>query len=129
MARYNLVFDEIILKQLKDLSKNKGLKEIISKILDKIEELGPNAGNLLDSKLHIYEIKRKSPPIRLYFKHNLTTEEIYIFKYEMKNFNKKKKRNNSKAKKKIRILSLFLYTFSLIYFAQIVIISCKSLYC
>src|SRR3989344_1423622 len=102
MARYNLVFDEIILKQLKDLSKNKGLKEIISKILDKIEELGPNAGNLLDSKLHIYE---------------------------MKNFNKKTKRNNSKAKKKIRILSLFLYTFSLIYFAQIVIISCKSLYC
>ncbi|MBS3156235.1 hypothetical protein J4413_03315 [Candidatus Woesearchaeota archaeon] len=100
MARYNLVFDEIILKQLKDLSKNKGLKEIISKILDKIEELGPNAGNLLDSKLHIYEIKRKSPPIRLYFKHNLTTEEIYIFEYEMKTSTKKQKETILRLKRK-----------------------------
>ena len=100
MARYNLVFDEIILKQLKDLSKNKGLKEIISKILDKIEELGPNAGNLLDSKLHIYEIKRKSPPIRLYFKHDLLTGEVYIFEYEMKTSSKKQKETISKLKRK-----------------------------
>src|SRR3989344_6049512 len=96
MVGYNLVFDEIILKQLKDLSKNKGLKEIISKIL----ELGPNTGNLLDSKLHIYEIKRKSPPIRLYFKHNLTTEEIYIFEYEMKTSTKKQKETILRLKRK-----------------------------
>ena len=60
MTGYSLVFDEVILKQLKNLGKNKGLREIIRKSLDKIEELGPDAGNLLDSRLHIYEIKRKN---------------------------------------------------------------------
>ena len=100
MTGYSLVFDEVILKQLKNLGKNKGLREIIRKSLDKIEELGPDAGNLLDSRLHIYEIKRKNPPIRLYFKHSLTSEEIYIFEYEMKTSTKKQKETVSRLKRK-----------------------------
>ena len=36
------------------------------------------------SKSSIYNIKSKRPPIRLYFKHNLKTNEIYVFEYEMK---------------------------------------------
>jgi len=38
MIKYKLVFDEIILKQLKNLEKDKALQKIISKILDKLEE-------------------------------------------------------------------------------------------
>ena len=100
MIKYKLVFDKVILKQLKNLSKNKDLKEIISKILDKIEEDGPEAGNIIDPKLHIYEVKRKSPPIRLYFKYNLITDEVYIFEYEMKTSPKKQKETILKLKKK-----------------------------
>jgi len=84
MGNFHLIFDEVILKQLKKAGRNNSLKILLSKILDKIEELGPRAGKLLDSQLHIYEIKMKSPPIRLYYKHNLLTNEIYVFEYEMK---------------------------------------------
>jgi len=84
MKNFQLVFDKIILKQLKKAGRNNALKIILSKMLDKIEELGPDAGKLLDSKLHIYEVKMKSPPIRLYYKYNLSNNEIYVFEYDMK---------------------------------------------
>ena len=61
MKNYTLVFDDIILNQLKKLGKEADLREIVSKMLDKIEELYPYAGRLLDVKLHIYEVKRKHP--------------------------------------------------------------------
>ena len=48
-------------------------------MLDKTEELGPGAGKLLDPKLGLYEVKSKKPPIRLYFKHLVDTDEIYVF--------------------------------------------------
>jgi len=53
-------------------------------MLDKIEELGPNSGKLLDSKLFLYEVKNKHPPLRLYFKPKVNSNEIYIFEFEMK---------------------------------------------
>ena len=84
MKNFKLVFDEVMIKQLKKVSKNNEIKTLLSKILNKIEELGPRAGKLIDAQLHIYEIKVKSPPIRLYYKHNFQTNEIYIFEYEMK---------------------------------------------
>ncbi len=96
MKNFNLVFDKFILKQLKKSSKNKLIKNILSKIFDKIEELGPRAGKLIDSKLQIYEIK--NPAIRLYYKYNFQTNEIYIFKYEMKT----SKENQNKTITKIR---------------------------
>lgn len=34
--KYELVFDEIITKQLKRVAKNKNIKEILSKMLDKL---------------------------------------------------------------------------------------------
>ena len=100
MSDYRLIFDDIILKQLKQAANNKQIKEILSKILDKIEELGPNAGNLIDSHLFLYEIKLKSPPIRLYYKHNRLTDEIYVFMYEMKTSEKKQQKTIEKIKKK-----------------------------
>jgi|SRR3989344_1613375 len=84
MSNYTLVFDDVILNQLGKLKNDAHTREIISKILDKIEELGPNAGKLIDVRLKLYEVKRKHPPIRLYYKIVEEKKEAYIFKYESK---------------------------------------------
>jgi len=99
MERFKLIFDEVILKQLKKAGKNNAIREILSKILNKIEELGPRAGKLLDSQLHIYEVKMKNPPIRLYYKYNIQNNEIYVFEYEMKTSEEKQKRTIEKIKR------------------------------
>ena len=71
--RYSLIYDKVIIKQLKKAAKNQQIKNILTKIQNKIEVLSPLAGILLDSKLFIYEVKNKHPPIRVYFKHNIKT--------------------------------------------------------
>tara|TARA_Y100000310_G_C20008697_1_gene501896 strand:+ start:150 stop:464 length:315 start_codon:yes stop_codon:yes gene_type:complete len=101
MKKYELIFDEIILGQLKSASKNNQTKRILTRMLDRIEEQGPRAGKILDSQLRIYEMKTKKPPIRLYFKHNATTNEIYIFEYEMKKSEKKQKLTINKLRRKV----------------------------
>ena len=73
MVNFPLVFDDVILQQLQKAGKNQQLKNILSVMLDELEEKGPRAGKLLDSHLFIYEIKNKHPPIRLYYKPNLQT--------------------------------------------------------
>jgi mRNA-degrading endonuclease RelE of RelBE toxin-antitoxin system len=98
--RFELIFDEIILAQLKKLGENKQLRDIISKMLDKMEELGPRAGKLIDSHLFLYEIKAKQPPIRLYYKHVKETNELYVFEYEMKTSEKKQQKTIQKLKEK-----------------------------
>ena len=102
--RYNLVFDDIMIKQLKKAAKNQNVKMILSKMLDKLEFLGPDAGSILDSQLRIYEIKSKHPPIRLYFKHNMQTEEIYVFEFEMKTSPEKQQSSIERLKQKARDL-------------------------
>ncbi len=99
---FKLVFDNIILKQLKKLGKDKNIKEIISKMLDKIQENGPNAGKLLDSRLALYEVKTKRPPLRLYYK-IVETTEAYVFEYKMKTSNEKQHKTIEKIKQKIRL--------------------------
>ena len=99
--KYTLIFYDIMLKQLKQAGKNQQIRNILSKILDKIEELGPRAGNLLDSRLFIYEIKLKSPPIRLYYRHNKNTDKIYLFEYEMKTSEKKQQATIQRIKKRV----------------------------
>lgn len=90
-AFYPLVFDDIMIKQLQKAAKNQQLKVILKSMLDELELKGPATGKLLDSHLFIYEIKNKSPPIRLYFKHNIKTNEIYVFEFEMKTSEEKQK--------------------------------------
>lgn len=102
--RCNLIFDDIMIKQLKKAAKNQNIKIILSKMLDKLEFLGPDAGNILDSQLYIYEIKSKHPPIRLYFKHNAQTEEIYVFEFEMKTSPEKQQSSIKRLKQKARDL-------------------------
>jgi mRNA-degrading endonuclease RelE of RelBE toxin-antitoxin system len=99
MKNFKLVFDEGMIKQLRKASNNNAIKKLLSKILNKIEELGPRAGKLIDAQLHIYEIKVKSPPIRLYYKYNLQTNEIYVFEYEMKTSEGKQNKTIEKIRK------------------------------
>ena len=100
---YEIKFDDILLDQLKKVDESE--KKILSKMFDKIEEKGPKAGKMIDSKLFIYEMKNKRPPIRLYFKHMKDSKNIWLFEYEMKTSEKKQKRTIGRIKD--RILSLF----------------------
>ena len=97
---YILVFNDVMIKQLKKAGKNQHIKEILTKMLDKLEFFGPDAGELLDSQLAVYEVKIKHPPIRLYFKHNKPTNEIYVFEFEMKTSPEKQKATIIKIKRK-----------------------------
>lgn len=95
---YVLVFDEVMIKQLQKTAKNQQLKTILKNMLDELEIKGHTAGKLLDSHLFIYEMKNKHPPLRLYFKHNLETNEIYIFEFEMKTSEEKQRMTIAKIK-------------------------------
>ena len=99
---YKIIFDKIIIKQLRKAGKNEVIKSILSKSFDKIEELGPRAGKLIDSQLKIYEIKIKRPPLRLFFKHNTKTNEIYVFEYVMKTSEQKQQSAIDKIRRKFR---------------------------
>lgn len=101
MMKYKIIFDRIILKQIKKAGKNKQIRDILSKSFDKIEKFGPRAGKLLDSQMRIYEIKIKRPPIRLFYKHDILTNEIYVFEYVMKTSEKKQQSIIDKIRKKI----------------------------
>lgn len=98
---YTIIFDDGILNQLRKAGKNQHIRNILSTIFNKIEEHGPRAGKLIDSRLRIYEVKLKHPPIRLYYRHNVVTDEIYLFEYEMKTSEKKQKETIDKIRKKI----------------------------
>ena len=100
--KYQLIFDEVILKQLKKIAKDKKVKDILSKMFDKLELAGHHIGELLDSKLFIYEMKNKHPPLRLYFKHNKKTDEIYLFEFEMKTSDKKQNKTINRIRTKLK---------------------------
>ena len=99
--RHTLVFDKVMIKQLKRAAKNNQVKEILTKMLDGIEEFGPDAGELLDSQLSIYEVKNMRPPIRLYYQHSKASNEIKVFEYEMKTGAEKQQNTIEKIKKKL----------------------------
>lgn len=100
--KYTIVFDDVMIKQLKKVAKNQHIKNILIKMLDKLEYSGADAGDLLDSQLSIYEIKNKHPPIRLYFKHNRQTNEIYVFEFEMKTSQERQQITIEKMRQKAR---------------------------
>ena len=98
---YELVFDEVILDQLRSLRKNVGLRHRVSKMLDSIERLGPRAGNCLDVR-GLYEVKSIHPSIRLYFRHYDDSAEIFVFEYEMKTSVESQKRTIYRLRFRIR---------------------------
>jgi hypothetical protein len=97
-----LVFDEVMLKQLKAAARQQQLKELLSRMLDKLELLGPRAGDLLDSRLSIYELKHKSPPIRIYYRHDRLTDEIHVFSFDMKTSQIKQQQTIDNLRARIR---------------------------
>ena len=101
-GNYTLIFDDVMIKQLKKAAKNQHIKNILTKMLDKLENLGADAGDLLDSQLFIYEIKNKHPPIRLYFKHNRQTDEIYVFEFDIKTSQERQQITIEKIRQKAR---------------------------
>jgi len=101
VKNYVLVFDDVIVRQLRKLSTNKHLRDILTNILDRLEEYGPNAGKILDSRFQIYEVKLKHPPIRLYYRYNFITKEIYVFEFEMKTSDTKQQRTIDRIREKL----------------------------
>ncbi len=45
-------------------------------------------------------MKMMRPPIRLYFKHNVVTNELYVFEYEMKTSSGKQQKTIDKIRQK-----------------------------
>ena len=102
MEKYCIVFDEVMKKQLEKVANDVKIKEILKKMFDKIELLGPLAGKLLDSHAFIYEVKCKRPPIRLYYNYEIKTNEIIIFEYEMKTSEKKQQKTIEGLRRKLK---------------------------
>ena len=98
---YVLVFDDIMIKQLKKAANNGVVKQILAKMFDRLEQIGPDAGKLLDSKLFIYELKTNHPPIRLYYVPSAETNEIRIFEIEMKTSPEKQKDTIKELREKL----------------------------
>ena len=48
---YELIFDDVMIRQLKKASKNQQIKAILSRMFNRLELVGHMAGKLLDSKL------------------------------------------------------------------------------
>ena len=98
---FTLIFDDVIIRELKKAAKNEHLKSILSTMLDKLESFGPDAGKLLDSRLFLYEIKNKHPPLRLYFKPKKGTNEIFVFEFEMKTSEETQQKTISRLRQKV----------------------------
>ena len=99
---YTLVFDAVMLAQLKKLGENKPLRALLGKMFDKMELLGPRAGQLIDSQLFLYEMKAKHPPLRLYYRHIRETDELHVFEYEMKTSPGKQRKTIYRLRQSIR---------------------------
>lgn len=104
MTNYELIFDEVMIKQLKKAAKNQHIKILLTKIFDKVEEKGSEAGDLIDSQLNIYEVKMKHPPIRLYYLSSKNDNKVYVFEYEMKTSQEKQQNTIDKIKDKAKKL-------------------------
>lgn len=99
---FQLVFDEVMLAQLKKLGSEKHIRDLLAKLFDKMQSLGPRAGELVDSQLGLYEMKVKHPPIRLYYRHVHGPSELQVFEYEMKTSPEMQKKTIGKLRQRIR---------------------------
>jgi len=77
-------------------------KGLLTKMFNKLELIGPYAGKLLDTQLFLYELKNMRPPLRLYYKHNIHTNELYILEFEMKHSQETQSTSISRIKKKLK---------------------------
>lgn len=107
---YKIIFDRVIVEQLRELARNRHLKQRINKLFDRLELKGPDAGKLIDFKLHIYDLKTKKPAIRIYYTYTSEKDEINVFEFHLKKGRGNQHRIISKIKNKIiKILNHLLY--------------------
>ncbi|MBI5553845.1 MAG: hypothetical protein HY917_03840 [Candidatus Diapherotrites archaeon] len=99
---YVLVFDEVILKQLKKLARDYSTKRILSHVFNRIEERGPLAGKLLDPQLSLYEVKIMRPPLRIYYKIVEAVQEAHVFEYEVKTSQEKQDRTITRLRGRLK---------------------------
>lgn len=93
---FSLVFDEVIVKQLKKAAKNNEIKQALNRMFDKLELLGSAAGELLDSRVRLFEMKQKHPPIRLYYREK--DGELLVFEFELKSSKKSQQKTIDRLK-------------------------------
>jgi len=98
MNKYKLVFGSIVKKKLEKLKSKKDIKLYLSKIFNKIENLGPNAGKLLDNKLYLYEVKMKNHSLRIFFQIVIENNIAKIIDFEIK----KSEKNQNNLIEKIK---------------------------
>ena len=108
MSNYTLIFDDLIKKQLQKLKEHEPIRAVLSRMFDAIEERGVLIGKCIDLPLHLYEMKAKSPPVRLYFK-QIGPTEILLFEFELKTSPEKQRLTIAKLKWKIQTLLKTLY--------------------
>ncbi|MEK6938859.1 MAG: hypothetical protein AABX04_07505 [Nanoarchaeota archaeon] len=92
IKRFTLVFDEVMKQKLAEAITKANCREVIKQWLDRLEQLGPDAGKLLDNHVWLYEMKSKHPPLRLYYHYSKTAEKIVLFELEMKTSEKKQQK-------------------------------------
>lgn len=111
MKKYSIIFGKTVAKKLKKIKSQKDIAKTISKIFDKIEKYGPQKSKLLDSKLNLYEIKNKRPPIRIYFKVLIKENTIEIIDFHNKKSKTQQQYLIEKIKKYIKDQYLLAYIF------------------
>lgn len=82
MSMFKLHFTKKATKQLLKLSKNKSVFEILQTAFDSLEEKGADVGKLLDVKTGLFELKRKRPPLRIYY--GVEMSKVIIIEIEFK---------------------------------------------
>lgn len=111
---HNVVFDDIMKKHWCKYNRNYEVKIAIRSMVHSLKIEGINAGRCINVKLQLYEIKRKRPPLRLYYQP--IADEILLLACEMKT-NKKKQQSliDSLLKKIHQSKSSRVYFFFLIF--------------
>jgi len=93
---HQTIFSAEMVKQFKKLSENQAIKKLLVGMLNDLEQKGPHIGKLLDSRLHLFELKRGNPSLRVYYRPRLGTNKIDVFELEVK---KSQKQQNSTIKR------------------------------
>lgn len=106
---FEWVFDDKGIKRLRKLSKNESLKSIIKKMLDKAEIAGSSVAKLIDNKFQLYELKSKSPSIRIYFQFDKPANKLNFLDVEIKKSKNKQQKTISSLKKRIKNQDFFLF--------------------
>ena len=101
MKKWHTIFSKEMIKQFRKLATKKDLKETLRSLLDELEEKGPQIGELLDSRVHLYELKQGNPSIRIYYRPRENSNKIDVFEYEIKKRPKQQKQTINRIRRRL----------------------------